>query len=142
MIRIFSTHFVQWTSPSGTEKKRSDFQRGKQGDHGKIDYNTLLLDSLHGRDTHMEILEIIIDTVCTTKPTIRISSDNKSVEVVRSQFLKLDSEHIKPEALRAFIDQVRCSFGFSWTLDECSGYKIPTAIFAAWQTKGSITSAS
>lgn len=44
--------------------------------------------------------------------------------------------HVKPEALRASIDQGRCPFGFSWKLGERSGYKIPTATFVAWFLKG------
>ena len=41
------------------------------------------------------LLELIVDTVCTTKQTVRISGDDKPAEVVRSRFLKLDSEHIR-----------------------------------------------
>lgn len=44
--------------------------------------------------------------------------------------------HIRPEALRASIDQGRCPFGFSWTLGDRSGYKIPTIAFYSWLTKG------
>lgn len=46
--------------------------------------------------------------------------------------------HMKASGLRASIDQGRCPFGFSWTLGERSGYKIPTATFVAWYTKGVI----
>ena len=60
-----------------------------------ICYDYLLQGFPHEQDTITEILEIIVDTVCTTKPTVRISGDDKPAEVVRSQFLKLDSEHIK-----------------------------------------------
>lgn len=44
--------------------------------------------------------------------------------------------HMKPEALRASIEQGRCPFGFSWKLGDRSGYKIPTVTFVAWFTKG------
>ncbi len=60
-----------------------------------ISFDLLLQDFPYEQDTLTEILEIIVDTVCTTKPTIRVSGDNKPAEVVKSQFLKLDSEHIK-----------------------------------------------
>ena len=36
-----------------------------------------------------------VDVVCTTKSSVRISGDDKPAEVVRSQFLKLNSEHIR-----------------------------------------------
>lgn len=44
--------------------------------------------------------------------------------------------HIKPEALRASIDQGHCPFGFSWKLGDRAGYKIPTITFMSWLTKG------
>ncbi len=50
--------------------------------------------------------------------------------------------HVRPEALRASIDQGRCPFGFSWTLGERSGYKIPTIAFFSWLTKGTVPIAS
>lgn len=43
------------------------------------------------RDILTEILELMVDTVCTTKSTVRISGDDKPTEVVKSQFLKLDT---------------------------------------------------
>ena len=60
-----------------------------------ISYDTLLYDYPYDQDILTEILEIMVDVVCTTKSTIRISGDDKPAEVVRSQFLKLDSEHIR-----------------------------------------------
>ena len=46
--------------------------------------------------------------------------------------------HVRPANLRASIDQNRCPFGFSWTLGERSGYKIPTLAFVSWLTKGTL----
>lgn len=42
-----------------------------------------------------EIFEILLDTLCTNKKTIRISGDEKPIEVVKSVFMKLDSSHIE-----------------------------------------------
>lgn len=42
-----------------------------------------------------EILELIVDTVCTTSQTIRISGDDKPANIVKSKFMKLDSSHIQ-----------------------------------------------
>lgn len=39
-------------------------------------------------------------------------------------------------SLRASIEQGRCPFGFSWKIGERSGFKIPTATFLAWYSKG------
>ncbi len=46
--------------------------------------------------------------------------------------------HIKPEALRASVEQGRCPFGFCWKLGDRIAYKIPTLAFVAWITHGTI----
>ena len=60
-----------------------------------IAYDALLTDYPYEQDTLEEILELLVDVVCTTKSSVRISGDDKPAEVVRSQFLKLNSEHIR-----------------------------------------------
>ena len=40
--------------------------------------------------------------------------------------------HIKPEALRASIEQGRCPFGFCWKLGDRMAYKLPTMAFCSW----------
>jgi len=42
-----------------------------------------------------EIVGLIIDTVCSTKRTIRVGGEDKPVAVVQSVFLKLDFSHIE-----------------------------------------------
>lgn len=59
-----------------------------------ISYDTLLIDLPYEQDTLSEILELMVDVVCSSKSTVHISGDDKPSEVVKSQFLKLDSEHI------------------------------------------------
>lgn len=59
-----------------------------------IEFDILLQNYPYEEDTIHEILELLVDSVCTTKQTIRISGDDKPAEVVRSQFLKLNREHI------------------------------------------------
>ena len=49
----------------------------------------------YDRDIIDEILELIVDTVCSTRETIRISGDDKPINVVKSRFIKLDSGHIQ-----------------------------------------------
>ena len=60
-----------------------------------IAYDALLTDYPYEQDTLEEILELLVDVVCTTKSSVRISGDDKPAEVVRGQFLKLSSEHIR-----------------------------------------------
>lgn len=40
--------------------------------------------------------------------------------------------HVKPEALRASMEQGRCPFGFAWRLGEKAAYKVPTLAFYTW----------
>ena len=42
-----------------------------------------------------EILEILLDTVCSKRKQIRIAGDDKPVQVVKSQLMKLDYSHIE-----------------------------------------------
>ena len=46
-------------------------------------------------DLLYEILEIMVDVVCSKRKTIRVSGDDKPIEVVRSQFMKITREHIE-----------------------------------------------
>ena len=41
------------------------------------------------------ILELIVETVCTKRPLIRIGAEERPAEIVRSRFMKLNIEHIR-----------------------------------------------
>ena len=41
------------------------------------------------------ILELIVETVCTKRPLIRIGAEERPAEIVRSRFMKLNAEHIR-----------------------------------------------
>lgn len=60
-----------------------------------IDYEILAADPQVDCEQLDEITEIILDTVCTSQKTIRISSDDFPAEVVKSRFLKLNASHIQ-----------------------------------------------
>ena len=60
-----------------------------------IGYEYLREEYRYDQDTLDEILELMVDVVCSTRDTVRISGDDKPAEVVKSLFLKLDSEHIR-----------------------------------------------
>ena len=40
------------------------------------------------------ILDLIVETVCTRRKLIRIASDDKPAEIVKSRFMKLESDHV------------------------------------------------
>ena len=60
-----------------------------------IDYDILRMDMPYDHDRLEEILELIVETVCSNKKYIRVAGTDYPSEVVRSRLLKLDSEHIK-----------------------------------------------
>lgn len=60
-----------------------------------IDYDILLSDMPYDRDRLEEILELMAETVCSTKKYIRAAGADYPADVVRSRLMKLNSEHIK-----------------------------------------------
>ena len=60
-----------------------------------IEYDIISQDRQLDRDRLDEIVELIVDTVCSARQTIRIAGDDFPAEVVKSRLLKLDSEHIR-----------------------------------------------
>ena len=46
-------------------------------------------------DTLYQIVDLLVDTCCTKRKMIRIASDDKPSEVVRSRFMKLNADHIR-----------------------------------------------
>ena len=93
-----SFRFTSFREDHGRESKRSDVnQRDRYREiiSENISYGILLQDYPLDRDILTEILELMVDTVCTTRRKDSISGDDKPAEVVKSQFLKLDSEHIR-----------------------------------------------
>ena len=58
-----------------------------------IDYDILIQD-MADRDRLDEIVDLILETVCTRRKTIRVAGDDYPAELVKSKFMKLDSEHI------------------------------------------------
>ena len=54
----------------------------------KLDYpfHTKLIDS---------IVELIVEVMCSNRKKIRIASDDKPINIVKSRFMKHNSEHIK-----------------------------------------------
>ena len=60
-----------------------------------IGYEYLLSDLPYDHDRLEEILELLVETVCSTNKYIRVAGSDYPAEVVRSRLLKLDMEHIK-----------------------------------------------
>ena len=60
-----------------------------------IDYDILPLDNSMEKDRIDEIVDLMLETVCTRRKTIRIAGDDYPAELVKAKFMKLNSEHIR-----------------------------------------------
>ena len=60
-----------------------------------ISYDVLITDSHVDRDRLDELVDIMLETVCTARATVRIPRDDYPAELVKAKFMKLDSEHIR-----------------------------------------------
>ena len=86
------------SEPCRTEAKRSDTaQRDIYRSIIKenIDYDIIRFDRKTSQDILEEIVELMVDVVCSNAPYIRVLREEKPTEVVKSPFLKLNSEHIR-----------------------------------------------
>ena len=60
-----------------------------------IEYSYLVQDNHIDREQLDEIVDLIVDTVCSARKVIRIAGDDYPAEVVKSRFMKLDSSHVQ-----------------------------------------------
>ena len=105
-----STHSIPILSPSplqgdaavaaperkGTEASRqSAFEIYREIIRDNIEYSHLLGDPRIDKDRLDEIVELVLETVCSARKTIRIAGDDYPAELVKAKLLKLDSGHIQ-----------------------------------------------
>lgn len=77
------------------ESKYKDMDLYREIIKENIGYEYLLSDMPYDHDRLEEILELLVETVCTTKQYVRVAGTDVPAEAVRSRLLKLDMEHIK-----------------------------------------------
>ena len=88
---------------SGMDREKDGIREDvmeKRRSYEKYFRETLYIDDLktsypydHGRIE--EIVELLVDTVCSTAKTIRCAGEDRPAEVVKSRFMKLDYGHIQ-----------------------------------------------
>ena len=61
--------------------------------HKNIEYPFLLQE--YRKEELDELVELMVDTICSQRSVIRIAGDDRPKEVVKSRFLKLDYSHIR-----------------------------------------------
>lgn len=60
-----------------------------------IEYDILVEDPHMDKDRLDEIVDLILETVCAARKTLRIAGDDYPAELVKSKFMKLNSSHIE-----------------------------------------------
>ena len=58
-------------------------------------FDSLVASCPDDEDMLREILELLVDTVCSKRRLIRIAGDDKPAEVVKAQLMKLNSDHLR-----------------------------------------------
>ena len=90
----FPSGFPDATAQKRTEAKES-FERYRDLILENIDYDVLASDPHVDREQLDEIVDLLQETVCSTRSRIRVAGNDYPAEVVRSKLLKLNSEHIR-----------------------------------------------
>ena len=90
----FPSGFPDVTAQKRTETKES-FESYRELILENIDYDVLASDPQIDREQLDEIVDLLQETVCSTRSRIRVAGNDYPTEVVRSKLLKLNSEHIR-----------------------------------------------
>lgn len=72
-----------------------EMERCRDDVRWQIEYDALLEDDKLNQRQLDEIVELITETLCTTKPVISLRGEDYPAEVVRSRLKKLTAEHIE-----------------------------------------------
>lgn len=78
-----------------TDLNHDEYEAYRQYFLENLSLETLKFDHPSERDTLDGILDLLVETCCSTRKTIRIAGEDKPIAVVKSKFMKLDSEHIR-----------------------------------------------
>ena len=97
---IHSIPFPSGEEAPKPETKRKDAKLEEMAGYRElikenIEYDALCCDFPYSHDRLDEIVELLVETVCSGKQYIRVSGEDYPAEVVKSRLLKLNSEHIR-----------------------------------------------
>ena len=83
----------KYISNTNLSVSRYDADTAEQRIKKQLEYDILI--TKIGKNTADEIIMLITDAICGTSETVRIGKEDKSREIVRSRFFKLNCEHIE-----------------------------------------------
>ena len=102
---LSNTDSIPFTSPrvreaeperKGTEAANmSAFEIYREIIRENIEYPFMLERYPYDKDRIDEIVDLLLETVCTARKTIRVAGDDYPAELVKSKFLKLNSSHLE-----------------------------------------------
>ena len=103
-----------------------------------IGYDRLMDDSRYN-DTLPEIVELITDTICGSRKSIRIAGADYPIEAVRSRLLQLNQEHIEfvMDAMQRNTTQIKNMKAYLLT----ALYNAPLTITSSYQSQASYDAA-
>ena len=96
---------TQESSPILSSPPAPRKRAGQDGMRKRKSYRALILENIEydvlsqnvqlDKDRLDELVELMVDTVCSNREMIRVAGDDYPAEVVRSRFLKLNASHIE-----------------------------------------------
>lgn len=89
----FPSGFPETSTQKRTEAKET-FENYRELILENIDYDVLVNDPHVDREQLDEIVDLILETVCSTRECIRVGGNDYPAEIVRAKLLKLTGEHI------------------------------------------------
>lgn len=80
---------------SGADKDMDERTSYRNYHNSQLDMEIMYERYPYDRETLDAIMDLMLDVVCSKRRTIRIAGDDKPVNVVKSQFLKINSMHLE-----------------------------------------------
>lgn len=95
-FRCNNTEFIDTNLISSAEEKGRD----ERSQYHQYFMEELAIDIMkeqypYDKEVIDEILELILDTVCSTRKTIGIAGEQRPIDILKSRFMKLDSGHLE-----------------------------------------------
>ena len=92
---LSDTNSIFLSVDCGKDNGNEEYRQYYQYFYEQLGIEYLKKDYPYDRGILESILELVVETVCSKRQIIRIGGDDRPVEVVKSRFMKLDSEHIR-----------------------------------------------
>lgn len=86
---------IIYQEPQWMENDTAEYEAYRVYFEEQLSFEQLVQEFPFDKDSLYEILELLVETVCSNRKFIRIAGDDKPIQIVKSRLLKLNSEHIR-----------------------------------------------